>query len=118
MITFERISAQHLKSSTGFEVMPGDRFSIVYKEHVQKMAVELEFGRTAVGKPCVTIWPGAFARWSENSALLSDEEQKRIEQNFQAAMIFDGFEYYVWDPRTEEYLDSAVYYGKLTATWS
>lgn len=118
MITFERITAQHLKSSTGFEILPGNRFSIIYREEHLEMVVDLEFGRTEAGAPCVTVWPGAFARWTENSPVLSNEEQQHIENNFQTAMQFDGFEYFAWDPQTEKYLDSAVYHVKLTATWS
>jgi hypothetical protein len=117
-MTFTHITAQHIVSSKGFEVRPGGRFAKIYKEAGREMEVPLEFGRSDNGRVCVTLWPGAFARFEEGSPVLSMEEQKRIEQNFRDALDFDGLDVFVWDPRTEEYLETAAYHGRLTATWS
>lgn len=112
---FTRLTAQHLKSSTGFEIIPAGRFALKYKEGGRVMEVPLEFGQNDNGDACVTVWPGAFARWDEETPVISKEGQARIEKNFRAAMDFDNLDYLVWDPRTEEYLGSAVYHGRLTA---
>jgi hypothetical protein len=117
-MTFTKPTAQHVVSTEGFEILPGGRHALIYKEADRRMEVALEFGRNDSGRVCVTIWPGAFARWEEASPVLSVEQQKRIERNFRAAMDFDGLDVLVWDPRTEEYLETAAYHGRLTATWS
>ena len=116
-MAFTNISAQHIASSDGFEVLPGGRFAKIYKENSHQMEIALEFGRDDTGNVCVTLWPGAFARWTDQSAVLSNEEQLRIENNFREAMAFAGLTTVIWDPRTEKYVDSAVYHGRLTATW-
>ncbi len=107
MITFERISAQHLKSSTDFEVMPGDRFSRVYQEGVRKMTIELEFGRTETGNPCVTLMPNAVSKWDDGT-IIPKEDQLRIENNFRAAMKFADFEVVIWDHENQRYLEHTV----------
>jgi hypothetical protein len=116
-MTFTHITAQHIVSSDGFEILPAGRHTKIYKEAGRQMEVALEFGRSESGRVCVELWPGAFARWEEGSPVLSIEEQQRIEQNFRAAMDFDELDVLVWDPRTEEYLETAAYHARLTAVW-
>jgi hypothetical protein len=117
-MTFTHITAQHIVSSDGFEILPGGRHARIYKEAGRQMEVAVEFGETESGRGCVELWPGAFARWEEGTPVLPIEEQQRIERNFRAAMAFKNLDVLVWDPRTEEYLETAAYHGRLTATWS
>jgi hypothetical protein len=117
VINFERVTAQHLRSDTGFEILPAGRFQVIYRENGRDMDVQIEFGQREDGAACINLWPGAFARWDDNSPVLSLDQQLHIEKNFRAAMKFDGFELLVWDPRTNEYLETAAYHGRLTAAW-
>jgi hypothetical protein len=106
-MSFTHITAQHIASSDGFEILPAGRHALIYKEAGRQMEIALEFGRSDSGRVCVEVWPGAFARWEEGTTVLPMEEQRRIEQNFRAAMDFDNLDVLVWDPRTEEYLETA-----------
>jgi hypothetical protein len=110
---FSKPSAQHIVSVDGFEILPAGRHALIYKELDKEMEVSIEFGRSTSGRACITVWPGAFARWHTDSPIIAMEEQKRIERNFRSAMDFDGFDLLVWDPRTEEYLETAAHHGRL-----
>jgi hypothetical protein len=106
-MAYTRVTPQHLVSSDGFEILPGGRFAIIYKEGSQEMEVEVEFGFAPSGKTCVTVAPGAFSAWS-NGSRASKDEQIRIEGNFRDAMIYDNLDYFVWDPESDQFLTSAV----------
>jgi hypothetical protein len=116
-MTFTHVTAQHVLSSAGFEVIPAGRHAKIYKESGRQMEVALEFGRSDNGRVCLELWPGAFARWEDGAPVLSREEQLRIEGNFRAAMDFNDLDVLVRDPRTNEYLETAAYHGRLTVTW-
>jgi hypothetical protein len=116
-MAFTYVTAQHIISSDGFEIIPAGRHAKIYKEAGRQMEVALEFGRSDNGRVCVELWPGAFARWEEGAPVLSQDEQLRIERNFRAAMAFSDLDVLVRDPRTNEYLETAAYHGRLTAAW-
>ena len=117
MPNFEKITAQHIKSDSGFEIIPGGRTADIYQEDTKRMTYQVEYGRTQAEKVCITLWPGAFSRWDDGTAV-SIEGQHRIEKNVRDAMDFLDLDLLIWDPRTEKYLKTSAYHGRLTATWS
>jgi hypothetical protein len=107
MIAFEKISAQHFRSNTGFEVKSAGRFQEIYMEGCKQMTVEFDDGMSGPAKFCLTFRPGAFSKW-DDGVVLSKIEQLRIEKNFRAAMEFAGLDVQVWDYDNEKYLDNTV----------
>jgi hypothetical protein len=107
MTHFERVTAQHLKSSTGFEILPAGRFGLIYKEGNKQIEVEIEFGGAAEN-PSITVPIGAFRFWSDSNIEISKKEQLRIEHNFKLATEFDGFRFLVWDDNTSKYVEHTV----------
>lgn len=86
---FKWLNLSGVESDEGFIVQSKDRFTIEYRVGPRFINVAVEQGESA-GKPCVTIADDAFQSWSNSSEPISAAEQKRMFENFKAAMAFQG----------------------------
>jgi hypothetical protein len=107
MLTFEKITAQHFRSNSGFEVQSAGRFQEIYREGNREMTVEFDDGMSSPEKFCLTLKFGAFSKWNDNTSV-SKEDQFRIENNFRDAMQFAGLDVLIWDYENEKYLEHTV----------
>ena len=86
MLIFEKLTAQHLRSNSGFEVYSAGRFVMAYVENNKKISITLEYGETQNANVCVTVQPNAFLMWDDGSSVGGRDEQLKIEKNFRSAL--------------------------------
>ena len=85
---FTWLNKQGVRSDRGFEVQQTGRFDDEYREGGKVVQLYEESGIND-GMPCIILEPGAFARWSDGSAI-DLQAQAVMLQNFKEAMEFQG----------------------------
>jgi hypothetical protein len=85
---FTWMNKQGVRSDEGFEVQSTGRFTIEYREQGKVITISVEPGLS--GGPCVLLEDKPFRFWDDCNIQNSSEEQKRLLNNFIAAMKFQG----------------------------
>lgn len=83
---FSWMNKQGVQSNEGFEVQFTGRFTAEYREGKRYLVVDVEDG----GNGQISFSVKAFERWANSSIPNDLVEQTRLQENFMAALRFQG----------------------------
>jgi len=83
---FSWINKQGVRNSSGFEVQRTGRFTMEYREGTRHLVLDVDGGDNGL----INFDAKAFEKWTNSSIMNSPDEQKRIFNNFMAALKFQG----------------------------